>query len=323
MAFRKPATKLIGAKILAYGSFGSGKSIFGLSFPKVAAIDSENGLTNYENSSRGSNIVMIDNTQSFKELEDSIDYIADTFKDEGVETLVIDSETKIYNNIEQAVMTVEEKRARSKGRDVDDTNLSMRSYGRIRYVGTKLQNLKIDLTSQGVHVVSVAQAKPVKKKVGDEFVVDHYVPSMNKDAEYDYDIVVFFWREEDLINGGYKYFARVEKDRTETFKAGTVVEGGVSYENWREYYEGMADSGKEVLGSNFSEDINKGIESYDKDSKLEAQEFKTQVMDIMKSLKADELTTFKKEFAALKVTNFEEITVNQQKKLENLITKYK
>ncbi|MDI4734517.1 hypothetical protein MJN33_23745, partial [Salmonella enterica subsp. enterica serovar Montevideo] len=145
-----------------------------------------------------------------------IDYISDNHKKEGVKSLIVDSETKIYNNIEQAVMTIEEKRARKKGREIDDTNLSMRSYGRIRYVGTKLQNLKIDLTSQGVHMVSVAQAKPIKKKVGEEYVVDHYIPLMNKDAEYDYDIVVFFYREEDIVNGGYKYFARIEKDRTET-----------------------------------------------------------------------------------------------------------
>lgn len=323
MGFRKPATKLIGAKILAYGETGSGKTVFALSFPDIAAIDSENGVTNYEHSHRGKNLKLVENTQSFNDLEDSIDYIGENHKEEGVKSLMIDSETKIYNNIEQAVMTVEEKRARSKGRDVDDTNLSMRSYGRIRYVGTKLQNLKIDLTSQGVHVISVAQAKAVKKKVGDEYVVDHHLPSMNKDSQYDYDIVVFFWREEDLAQGGYKYFARIEKDRTETFTAGKVVEGGVSYEDWREYYEKLEGTGKEMLNSKFVENTEKDHEEYESKSKMEADSLKTTAMKIMSELKGDEKVSFGKELKAIKITDWDSMTVKQQEKLEALITKYK
>lgn len=323
MTFRKPGTKYIGAKVLAYGLTGSGKSIFGLSFEDVLAIDSENGLTDYESSPRGKNLVGIKNTQSFIELEDAIDDIAANFEEYGAKSLIIDSETKIYNNIEQAVMTVEEKRSRKAGREVDDTNLSMRSYGRIRYTGTKLQNLKIDLTSQGVNVISVAQAKEVKKKVGDEYVVIGYTPVMNKDSKYDYDIVVFFYTEEDVMTGELKYFARIEKDRTETFKAGAVVPGGVSYENWREYYEKQRKNKKEALGSTFAQDTEDSIAGYDKQSYEEQVSLKSKIGEIVQILGEEEALVFKKEFAAIKVTDFEKMTVKQQEKLEALIAKYK
>lgn len=322
MGFRKPATKVIGAKILVYGGFGSGKTLFALSFPNSAAIDAENGLTNYEHSPRGKNLRLVDNSQSFKGLEESIEFISENHKEEGIEALIVDSETKVYNNIEQAVMNIEEKRARKKGREVDDTNLSMRSYGRIRYVGTKLQNLKIDLTSQGVHMISVAQAKAVKKKVGEEYVVDHYVPMMNKDAEYDYDIVVFCYREEDPIDGGYKYFARIEKDRTETFEAGTVKEGGVSYDDWKDYYEGMRNSGKEILGSKFVEDTDKDHRGYESDSKEEANTLKSRVMKLMTSLEGADKKAFAEEFKSIKIADLESMTEKQREKVEALLKKY-
>lgn len=322
MAFRKPATKRIGAKVLAYGLTGSGKSVFGLTWPSVAAIDSENGLTAYEHSERGKNLLMIENTQSFKGLESSLEYIEDNYKEDGVQTLVIDSETKVYNNIEQVVMTVEEKRAREKNRDVDDTNLSMRSYGRIRYVGTKLQNIKIDLTSKGVHVVSVAQAKAVKKKVGNDFVISHYTPVMNKEAEFDYDIVLFFWREEDVIDGGYKYYTRIEKDRTETFKAGTVVEGGVSYEHWRKYYEGMEKSKLEVLNSDFSSEVDEDMNGYNSDIEEQIEDYKTKFAKLVQTLEDDEKKALMAEFKALKITSFDAMTENQTKKLDSLLNRY-
>lgn len=321
MAFRKPGTKRIGAKVLAYGDFGSGKTLFALSWPKIAAIDSENGMTDYESTEDGKNLIGVENSQSFNELEDNIDYVYDNFKEVGIQTLVIDSETKIYQNIEQAIMTIEEKRARKKGREVDDTNLSVRSYGRIRYVGTKLQNLKIDLTSNGVHVVSVAQAKPIKKKVGEDYVTTGYTPIMSKGAEYDYDIVVFCYREEDLVNGGYKYFSRIEKDRTRTFNPGQVIEGGVTYDQWKNHYEKNLD--KEVLGSKFAEQQDSDIIKYEKESSDESKSLKTEIMELYKSLTGNDLELFKKELKASKVTDFESMTVNQQKAIEKLINKYK
>ena len=37
---RKPMKRVQGVKILCYGVDGSGKSVFGLSFPQVAVLDS-------------------------------------------------------------------------------------------------------------------------------------------------------------------------------------------------------------------------------------------------------------------------------------------
>ena len=45
---RKPMKRVQGVKILCYGVDGSGKSVFGLSFPQVAVLDSESKVGVYE-----------------------------------------------------------------------------------------------------------------------------------------------------------------------------------------------------------------------------------------------------------------------------------
>ena len=75
--FRKPSENKAGIKFLVYGKTGSGKSVFGLSFPKSVAIDTENGLTFYEGKDVGKNLIGILNTQSHKDVEAAFDEIKD------------------------------------------------------------------------------------------------------------------------------------------------------------------------------------------------------------------------------------------------------
>lgn len=319
MAFRKPASKRVGLKFLLYGLHGSGKTTTALSFPKIAAVDSENGMSLYEGKPKGKNLVLVDNTQSYQELTDNLDNIAEEYEELGIETFATDSESKIYQNIQETIMTVEEKRAKSKGRDVLDTNLSVRSWGKIGQIALKLQNMKIDLTSKGVNYVSVSQAAEIKEKQGDNHVVVGYKPAMDKKAEYDYDVILFHYKEQQA-NGEMKYFARVEKDRSETFKAGDIIENP-DYAMWAPVVDGVKD--KEALNTNFVERSEADKTQYESDLAEEEKTLIERMGALFKESEPSVKAKIKADMAAAKIASFDGLTANQQEKLEKIYAKYK
>ena len=319
MAFRKPASKRVGLKVLLMGEQGTGKTITALSFPKIAALDGENGMSLYEGTEDGKNLVLIDNTQSYLELEDSIDYVEDNYEDDGVETLIIDSETKFYENIKETIMDVEEKRAKRKGRDVLDTNLSIRSWGKIGQIADKLQNLKIDLSSKGVHVVSISQISDVKEKQGDSFVVTGYKSEMRKGAEYDYDIVLKTYTEEQP-DGSYKYLAEVLKDRSKVFNRGDIIENP-RYELWEDRIAINKD--KDTLNTTYATQVEDSKETYEEQVEEEEKSLKDRITDLIKN--ADDATKAKIAGAmkTAKISSFEGLTTKQQEKLEGIYQEFK
>ena len=257
--FRKPTERKVGLKVLVTGNTGSGKSVFGLSFPNTYALDSEAGLARYEGNEIGKNLLGIANTQSFKELENGIKEINKMVKskDHGIGTLLIDSESKFYQNLQETCMTIEENKARKNGRDIMDANLSMRSWGKIRQISTKLQNMKIDLSTKGINVVSIAQVEDVKEKQGDNFVKVGEKPVANKNIEYDYDIIVNLFTEES--NGLIVYRGEIKKDRTGKTKVGDILENP-SYDIW----EDINKTGK-IVESDFQSDVEKDIIATEKE----------------------------------------------------------
>jgi len=235
--FRKPSTKITGAKILCMGETGVGKTKFALSFPKVYAMDSETGVSFYEGDSP--NLIGIANTQDFNELSEAMDEITEMVAEDAslVGTLMIDSETKFYQNLTDTALSVEEKKAKKKGLDINDQAISMRGWGRIKNIGIRLQNLKIDLSAKGINVISVSQIEDVKQKVGENFVKIGEKPVMAKNASYDYDIVVKLFVEKSLVTGKFEYKAEILKDRTEVTKIGQIIDNP-SYSVWKKFLEG-------------------------------------------------------------------------------------
>lgn len=320
MAFRKPASKKVGLKVLLVGKPGSGKTTTALSFPGIAALDSENGMTFYEDKEEGRNLVLVDNTQNFYDLEEAIEEIQDIYEEENVQTLLIDSETKFYANVQETIMNVEEKRAARKGRDVLDTNLSVRSWGKIKQITEKLQNMKIDLTSKGVNLVSVAQIKDKKEKIGDEFVVTGFDIVMNKGADYDYDIILQqFSKTED---GETKYFARVMKDRTKTFKEGNVVENP-RYELWSSEVDKRKD--KETVSSSYSkEDAKDRYEAEVEEEETPLEERMSAILAKFKEEKDSRLAEIAERFKAAKISpSMKGLTAKQKESLELIYQDYK
>lgn len=283
MAFRKARSGKIGGKFLAYGYEGSGKSWFALTFPDVACIDSETGNAHYEgknitlaNGNTYNNLKIVDNTSDLDDLENDIDEIMES---DDIQTLDIDSETKFYATMQVGATEVEERKARRKGGDVDDTVVSQRQWGRIKIINMKLQQAKIDLSSKGKHIVSVAQATEVYEGTGENRKLIGIKPDMHKSVKFDYDTILEFYKEE---NGEeVKYFAKVKKDRTNVTKVGQIIENP-SYDIWKDYFDAMND-----LSTNettYKQDIKTSTESM-VDKAERSEELAAEFKEILKSLK--------------------------------------
>lgn len=282
--FRKAESAKIGGKFLVFGETGSGKSTFLTTFEKIAAIDSEAGLSNYEDNP---NLLFVANTNSVYDVEEAISEIEDEMLGE-IKTFGIDSETKIYSGMQISAMEVEERRARQKGKDVDDATISMRQWGKIKLINQKLQNLKIKLSSLGIHIVSIAQAEDLKEKKGDTFIKVGIKPSVPKNFEYDYDVCLRFFTQ--TTKDGEIYRAEVLKDRTGVFKKGDIIDNP-SYDYWREYYESKSKLKERKI--DFNGDINKDIDKMqDESAKIET--LITQFKTIAKQLPKEDMIKVQK-----------------------------
>lgn len=285
--FRKAQAAKIGGKFLSYGESGSGKSTFQLTFPKVACIDSETGVSHYEgreitlnNGNKYNNLLMVDNTSNLDELEEDLDAFINGEYDGQIETLSIDSETKFYNTMQIGATEVEERRARKKGGDVDDAGISVKQWGRIKIINMKLQQAKIDLSSKGTHVVSVAQEVEIKDDDGKKVI--GYKPDMHKSVKFDYDTILRHYTKKDK-DGNVTFWAEVIKDRTGVTKVGQQIENPC-FDIWKDYYDKM--NGLETNKTSYKKDLATSTESMvDEADKAEvlAGEWK----DLMKRLKDD------------------------------------
>ena len=285
---RKPNSRKKGMKILIYGESGSGKTVFALSFPKSIVVDSEDGYSWYEGTERTRNVVGILDSQSYDDLENLMDELDDA-NDEEFSSLVIDSETKVYENIKEALQNVEETRAARKGRDVLDANLSMRSYGKIGQLSGRLQNAKLRLASQGINIISVAQAADEMEDAGNgQRVKVGEKPNMDKRARFDYDVVIRLFTKDN------KYYGEIEKDRLEVFERGDIVENP-SYQNWAHRLESKDNQG-EAVAKDFSKDAEKSQKAYYEEVKGEMS-FADRVKEYFATIDADT----KKKFIAMQL----------------------
>lgn len=251
MAWRKPNKQRIGGKFLVYGETGSGKSQFGLTFPKIAAIDAETGLSFYEGTDieidgkKYNNLVAVDTTSDLESLEENLTSIIDGDV-EGIETLLIDSETKFYVAMDIACTEVEERKAKLKGKDVD----TRAKWGRVKNITMKMQQAKLTASAKGYNVVSTAQSKEILEENTNKLL--GYKPDAHKSLAYDYDTILRFFTEVDKKSKQIKYYAEVLKDRTNVTKVGQVIEN-CTYDIWKPYFE--ARNNFESSTANFSNDL--------------------------------------------------------------------
>lgn len=273
---RKPQARKQGIKVLAYGIDGSGKSVFGLSFPEVAVIDTESKLGVYEGDAEyGKNIVAVADTSNYY---DTLDVVEEVIAGNLCKTLMIDSETYIKEAIEVACMEIEEERAKKKGGNIDDQTISQRGWGKVKLNSNRLRLLKAQASAKGMTIISTSHKEDVMQKMGSDMVKVGEKPALRKNSQHDYDVILRFYKEKDMITGKMKYQAEVEKDTTRTLEVGSVIENP-SYELFRPYIEknNALSEVKTSYDKDIDKDINKGSE--------EAKNFDDLVAEFVKKFK--------------------------------------
>lgn len=282
MAFRKPVETKIGGKFLVYGLTHEGKSWFGLTFPKVAAIDSEAGLAFDEgkdiiiNGKKYNNLVLVDTTSDLETLEEDLDAMIEGEID--CDTLLIDSETKFYNTMDIGATEVEERKAKLAGKNVDARS----KWGRIKNINMKLQQAKITLSSQGKHVVSTAQASEIKDENTQKTI--GYKPETHKSLPFDYDVVLRFYTEEDKKTKERRFFAEVLKDRTHVTTKGDIIEN-CTYDMWKVYFDERNKVGIDST-ANYSKDLNNSISGVLNKSE-QSEKLAEEIKEYLKTLKGN------------------------------------
>ena len=315
--FSKPKKRKAGLKVLAYGKEGTGKTLFALTFPSIALIDAESGSTFYQGTEDGKNIVLVANTQNFKEYSEAIEAIGEVAEEQGILTFVTDSLTKIRQNLSDAVLTVDIKRNRRNGlADADlNSNISQRSWGTIGNISKRQQNQKIDL-SNSVNIVDIAQEANVTNKDGEVIGVK---PDIDKAAPYDYDIKLRFITKE-KSDGTTQFLAIVEKDRTKTFKSGDVIESP-SYDLWAHVLDDRKDS--DTITTSYTDGIDNAKKSYEKDVENDEKDLLEQIKDMKESLPEEEYKAMSDEIKKARLTKVASLSVTQREKLKGILDKYR
>lgn len=232
---RKKQERKQGLKILAYGVNGGGKSVYGLGFPEVAVLDAEAKVGVYEASEKhGKNIIAVADTSNYY---DTLDVLEEVINTRACRTFMIDSETYVYEAMQVSAMEVEEERAKKKGGDPTDQAVSQRGWGKIKLNTARLRGLKAQASSNGITLIVTAHKEDIMQKVGQDSVKVGEKPALRKNSEHEYDVVLRFFKEKDLVTGKMKYKAEIEKDTTETFEVGTILENPCYDNTFKAYIE--------------------------------------------------------------------------------------
>ena len=209
MGFQKVEEVLshVGGKVLVFGKQGTGKSTFVGTFPNINLVDTEDGQTYYLGKNK--NIKGVMRTVSEKEVQETLDELNDEETLKTFDTIVIDSGTKLYENMQSAAYEVAESRARkqrSKGVDIDldDINISQRDWGHIKRWNQQLATSYILFSEMGKWCVVTAHqkdemrdaTKAEKKALGVDKIKIGEIPDLAKKAEHDFDIVIQTFTEE-------------------------------------------------------------------------------------------------------------------------------
>lgn len=301
-------------KVLAYGFEGTGKTLFALSFPDIILIDTEAGSTFYLGGKEGENVKGVLRTQGYKKYEDALSEVARDWDKLEMQTLVTDSVTKLRQNLSDTIINVDVKRNKRNGMaDAElNSNLSMRSWGKIGEISKRHQNIKIDL-SNNVNIVDIAQAKEIKDD--NQKVID-IRPDMDKSSPYDYDLKLFLFTKKDS-DGTTKFYARVDKDRTKKYKTGDIIENP-SFALWSNT---LGDSDNRVE-TNYSDDQKHDEEAYAEETEKDNQTIQERLAEFSSNLSAEDKKKFTDLLSENKITNLNKMTKAQHKKLVGLMDNF-
>lgn len=310
--WKKKEEKLsqVGGKVLAFGGTGSGKTTFALSFPKINIIDAEQGAEWYLEDN--DNILNIMDTTSATDLQEALDDLNDEDMIGEFDTVVVDSMTKFYENLQHCAYDIVERRTKKqkdKGKDVDteDLNLSPREWGHIKRWNQQLVTSAILLSTLGKWFVATAHAKDITEEIGSGMNKKTIKVGEKADGDkkigYDYDIVIRTFVEKDEATGEPHYKAEILKDRTKVTKVGDIIENP-SYEIWKDKFESMKKYGQKKV--DMTQDIEKDSQHFQSEvEELESMitEFKDTMKTWKKEGKTDDIKTVLGKLKELNITD--------------------
>jgi GTPase SAR1 family protein len=297
-------------KVLCFGDTGTGKTLFALSFPKNVITDSEDGYAFYKNNP---NIALMATTNSIYDLEEILDEVEELIEKNEISTFTTDSITKFYANLQYVYQDLVEKRARRKGQDVDDAGLSQREWAKIKTTLKRINDTKLMMSSKGTNIVDVAQQKDIKEKRGDTFVKVGVEPDYVKNSNYDYDIIINMYTEEDKKTGETHYYGKILKDRTQKYKKNEVIENP-SFKNWEDVYNGYSNAKESVV--DFRADYTKDT-SKTESNEATATDLANKIKDFIKNASAEQKATIAKAMKSL--NNIKDLSSNPIEDLQAIV----
>lgn len=317
-----------GIKILVYGASNAGKSTFSGTFPKINLVDSEQGQNFYLEGNP--NIIKVLPTQSFSQVQKAMEILSNPKFISEFDTIVIDSKTKLYENMKDTAEAMVKKKAirakaKDPSKDIEDINLSPREYGHIKRWNSTLNNMFLLLSSLGKITVITAHQKDIVKetKVGDKVVTEviGYAPDLHKKENYDYDIVLRLFTEKDMVTGKILHKAEIIKDRVISENTGKTIDNP-SYEIWREVFEKMS-SREKVMAINFNKDVEESVNDLE-DETIKIEESISAIKEFVKgATEADrnKVTNLMREEGITALNT--EVGMDKYKKIIGLISELK
>ena len=331
MGFQKVEEVLshVGGKVLVFGKQGTGKSTFVGTFPNINLVDTEDGQTYYLGKNK--NIKGVMRTVSEKEVQDTLDELNDGETLNTFDTIVIDSGTKLYENMQSAAYEVAESRARkqrSKGVDIDldDINISQRDWGHIKRWNQQLATSYILFSEMGKWCVVTAHqkdemrdaTKAEKKALGVDKIKIGEIPDLAKKAEHDFDIVIQTFTEE-TDEGETVYKAKILKDRTGVTKRGDILEN-ITFDIWKDNWEQTKKYGVKTA-INLNDSVGKDVKAMTAEINT-AEDIVAEWKPIMKSLSESGNSTAVKQINAFikdKNINVKNMTAEDPNVLSELL----
>lgn len=210
-------------KVMCYGTWGTGKTVFALGFPDPLVVDMEGGADLYG----GQYKFDVVRTRSVADLVEVLDMVR---KDGGQrwKTLVVDPVTVLYEslltahqaNVERRILTYNaDPKNRNRQKSIEDAGLTPRDWNRLK---RRLYDMLIEAANANVHLVLTAHSKDITEQVwefGEQVSkVVGQRPSFDRDGGYYPDVVLYFYTE------GERFFVRVEKGRAGIVRTGQIIE---------------------------------------------------------------------------------------------------
>lgn len=308
MGFKKPEKTINGTKILIYGEAGTRKTRSALSFPRNAYINSDQGGDDYYEEFLD-NITLVSDSTTFAEVMDDMSDIEANLDD--IDTITLDSITKIYENQQHTALRVAEQRAIKNGRLKEGEGLSQKEWGVIKLNFEKMVSKLFEFKKDGKTIIVIAEGKDEKEATTDSngntvFKKVGITPNAQKDFDFDFDIVLEMVRDQKTKK---TIGAKVVKDRLGVIEEGEIVENP-SYEIWAEAIEKKRQGTVKAKKRNLEDDLDNDAKSFTATSGVNKHqdliEEITKVIDKLAPEKKNELAAgFKEKF---KTTKYKDVT---------------